>query len=150
MTFAAWSHAPALGTDPRPGTRPLSETAFGTLGIELLHAATDLVVLRMPVTSAVHQPAGLLHGGVSAVLAESAASIGAGLAAGPEHRAFGVEINASHLRSARDGLVITCARPIRIGRTMHVWQADISDEHDELLCTARCTLQIVSAAPRQH
>ena len=78
--------------------------------------------MRLPVDWRVHQPYGILHGGVSALLAESAASFGAALAAGPSRSVVGIELNASHLRSVRDGHLTAEATPVRVGRTVQVWR----------------------------
>ena len=78
--------------------------------------------MRLPVDWKVHQPYGILHGGVSALLAESAASFGAALAAGPGRGVVGIELNASHLRSVRDGHLTAEATPLRVGRTIQVWR----------------------------
>ena len=143
LSNAALRIAAPLEHDPRPHTAAFSATVFASLGIELVLAARDVVVVRTVVSPAVRQPAGLLHGGVSALLIETAASIGAGLHCSETARAMGVELNASHLRSAHSGPVLCIARPVRAGRTMHVWNGQIIDEHDRLVSEGRCTLQII-------
>ena len=85
------------------------------LDVEILEAGPERVVMRLPVTWKVHQPYGILHGGVSALLAESAASFGAALAAEPGRSVVGIELNASHLRSVRDGHLTAEATPVRVG-----------------------------------
>ena len=123
-----------------------ARTIMGALDIELIEASGDRVVLRMPVAPTVHQPYGLLHGGASVVLAETGASIGAWLGAGPEFQAFGVEINANHLSSVRTGHVTSVSTPVRQGRTMAVWDTRIThDETEKLVCVSRCTLVIKAA-----
>lgn len=117
-------------------------TIFGVLDIDILEATGEQVVLEMPVGPKVHQPHGLLHGGVSVVLSETCASMGALLAAGRQHEAFGVEINANHLRAVRDGRVRAVGRPIRQGRTIAVWETRITDADDRLTCVSRCTVFI--------
>src|ERR1700761_5685502 len=87
------------------------------LDVEILEAGPELVVLRLPVDWKVHQPYGILHGGVSALLAESAASFGAQLAAGRGRQVVGIELNASHLRGMADGNLTATATPLRVGRT---------------------------------
>src|ERR1700693_1142407 len=82
------------------------QTIHDLLDVEFLETGPDRVVLRIPVDWRVHQPYGLLHGGVSALLAESAASFGAAMAAGPGRNVVGIELNASHLRGLRDGHLI--------------------------------------------
>jgi 1,4-dihydroxy-2-naphthoyl-CoA hydrolase len=115
------------------------------LDVEVLEAGPDRVVLRLPVTWKVHQPYGILHGGVSALLAESAASFGASLAAGPERKVVGIELNASHLRSVRDGHLTATATPLRAGRTVQVWAIALTDDEERLICEARCTLAVLGA-----
>jgi 1,4-dihydroxy-2-naphthoyl-CoA hydrolase len=119
------------------------ETIHESLGIRVVEAGTERVVLEMDVGPRVHQPFGLLHGGASAVLAESAASVGAHLSAGPEtKRALGIELNISHLASKRSGTVTAIARPLRRGRSVHVWTVHLNDELGEPVASARCTLAI--------
>ncbi len=116
------------------------------LGVEVIEATADRVVMRLPVTWKVHQPYGLLHGGVSALLAESAASFGAALAAGPGRNVVGIELNASHLRSARDGHLVAAATPVRVGRTVQVWRVALTDDEGRAICEARCTLAVLGAS----
>jgi 1,4-dihydroxy-2-naphthoyl-CoA hydrolase len=113
------------------------------LGIEVREASPEKVVLRLPVTWKVHQPYGILHGGVSALLAESAASFGASLAAGSDRRVAGIELNASHLRGMQDGYLTATATPLRIGRTVQVWSIALTDDHDRAICAARCTVAVL-------
>jgi len=113
------------------------------LGIEIAEMSPDRVVATMPVTSDHHQPFGLLHGGVSVVLAESAASVGGYLAAPEGHTAVGIEINANHIRSMRAGHLTAVATPVHTGRTTHVWKIELTNEDEELICISRCTLAIV-------
>jgi uncharacterized protein (TIGR00369 family) len=91
----------------------------------------------------VHQPFGILHGGVSALLAESAASAGGHLAAGPGRSVVGVELNASHLRPLRDGHLTATATPARIGRTVQVWLISLTDDEGRAICEARCSLAVI-------
>jgi 1,4-dihydroxy-2-naphthoyl-CoA hydrolase len=115
------------------------------LGVEVIEATADRVVMRLPVNWKVHQPYGILHGGVSALLAESAASFGAALAAGPGRNVVGIELNASHLRSARDGHLTAVATPVRVGRTVQVWHIALADDDGRAICDARCTLAVLGA-----
>lgn len=117
-------------------------TIHESLGIRMLEATADRVVLEMDVGPRVHQPMGLLHGGASAVLAESAASIGAYMSCGDGEFAVGTDLNVSHLRARRDGTVRAVAVPVRKGRSLHVWTVDIVDGDGELVAVARCTLAI--------
>ena len=119
-----------------------------TIGIEIVEAGPDRVVATMPVGPRVHQPLGYLHGGASVALAETAVSVGAYLAAPDGHTAFGMEINANHLRPMREGVLTATAVPVHVGRTSQVWQADLRDERGHLVCTSRCTLAIVPLRSR--
>ncbi|HZJ50572.1 MAG TPA: PaaI family thioesterase [Actinomycetota bacterium] len=123
----------------------LEGTVFETLGIEVVESSADKVVLRMEVGPPVHQPFGLLHGGVSAVLVESAASIGTHMTLDPASQvAAGIELNISHLRGRRDGFVIATGVPVRKGRTLHVWAVDIADENGDPVAVGRCTVAVRS------
>lgn len=120
------------------------ETLLKTLGIEALECTREKVVLRMPVEPRVHQPYGLLHGGASIALAETAASMGAMMQIDrATHAAVGIEINANHLRGKRDGYVIATATPIHTGRSTQVWGVNIVDEEGKAICVSRCTLAVV-------
>jgi uncharacterized protein (TIGR00369 family) len=120
------------------------------LDVEVLEAGSTRVVLRLPVTWKVHQPYGILHGGVSALLAESAASLGAALAAGPDRQVVGIEINASHLRSVREGHLTATATPLRAGRTVQVWSISLTDDEERVICQARCTLAVLGVPGGAH
>src|SRR5580692_12272186 len=115
------------------------------LGIELVSATPDEVVLRVEVGPKVHQPYGILHGGVSALMAEGAASIGGAISVGPDEIVVGTELNCSHLRSMSSGVLTATATPVRKGRTVHVWAIDLTDETGRMICVARCTLQVLKA-----
>jgi uncharacterized protein (TIGR00369 family) len=105
--------------------------------------------LQVPVGPKVFQPYGILHGGVSALLAEGAASFGGALNIGPDQIVVGTELNCSHLRSMSSGVLIATATPIRKGRRVQVWGVDLSDQDGRQICVARCTLQVLDApAPR--
>jgi 1,4-dihydroxy-2-naphthoyl-CoA hydrolase len=118
-------------------------TILEVLDIEIVEATPDRVELAMPVGPKVHQPMGLLHGGASAVLAESAASIGAFMNCDPstEH-AVGIELNISHLRTRRAGRLSAVATPIRKGRSVHVWRIEITDQDKVPIASARCTVAV--------
>jgi len=122
-------------------------TIFETLGIRPLEVTADRVVLEMDVTPIVHQPMGLLHGGASAVIAESAASIGSFMNCEPGVEfSVGVDLNITHLRAKRSGTVTATALPIRQGRTVHVWNIDIVGEDGKQVAVARCTLAVRKVA----
>jgi 1,4-dihydroxy-2-naphthoyl-CoA hydrolase len=113
------------------------------LGVEVVEAGPERVVLRLPVDWRVHQPFGLLHGGVSALLAESAASLGAALAAGAGRSVVGIELSASHLRGMREGHLTAEATPVRVGRTIQVWRIVLSDDDGRAICESRCSLAVL-------
>jgi uncharacterized protein (TIGR00369 family) len=116
----------------------------GLLGIEFRELSPERVIATMPVDSRTKQPFGILHGGASAALAETAASIAAWLNIDKEKQAaVGVELNANHLRSMSDGTVTATATPLHRGRRIHVWDIRIEDEEGRLVCASRCTLAIV-------
>src|ERR1700676_4519116 len=95
------------------------------LGVEVVSVTPDKVVLRVEVGPKVHQPYGILHGGVSALLAEGAASIGGAVSVGPDQIVVGTELNCSHLRSMTSGTLTATATPVRKGRNVHVWVIDL-------------------------
>lgn len=119
------------------------DTTVAHLGIEFLEVGDDFIRARAPVDARTRQPHGILHGGVSVVLAETLGSCGAARAAPPGHRAVGLDINANHVRSAGSGWVTGTARPVHIGRTTHVWQIEIVDEQGRLTCVSRITMAIL-------
>lgn len=114
--------------------------------IEITEASPDRVVGTMPVAGNT-QPYGLLHGGASAVLAETLGSIGAALHAGPDRIAVGLDINATHHRAARSGVVTGVATPLSLGSTLASYEVVISDDHGHRLCTARLTCLLRDAPP---
>ncbi|MHB1087921.1 MAG: PaaI family thioesterase [Acidimicrobiales bacterium] len=115
------------------------------LGIEIVLVTPEKVILRVEVGAKVHQPYGILHGGVSALLAEGAASIGGAVSVAADQIVVGTELNCSHLRSMTSGTLTATATPIRKGRTVHVWAIDLTDEQNRQICVARCTLQVLQA-----
>ena len=115
----------------------------GLLDIELVETGPERVTATMPVTPSHHQPFGVLHGGVSVVLAESVASVGAYLAAPAGHTAVGMEVNANHVRSVKKGRLAAVGTPLHTGNTTHVWDVKIRHEGEKLVCVSRCTLAIV-------
>ncbi len=123
-----------------------AHTAVNHLGIEITEIGDDYLVGRVPVDKRTVQPFGLLHGGVSVVLAETLGSIGAYYASPEGHAAVGLDINATHLRAVRSGWVTATAKPVHLGRTNQVWQIDMVNEEGLPTCTSRITMAIL--APR--
>ncbi|GAA1654927.1 hotdog fold thioesterase [Nonomuraea maheshkhaliensis] len=137
-------------TQTDPLDHPLDASLFndlheGTLadrmGIEFLEAGPERVVGRMPVEGNT-QPYGLLHGGASAVLAETLGSVGAAVHAGPDRIAVGIELNATHHRSATSGHVTGIATRLHGGRSLATYDIEISDDQGRRVCTARLTCML--------
>ena len=119
------------------------DTAPEHLGIEFLEVGDDFLRARVPVDLRTRQPYGLLHGGVSVVLAETLGSCGAAYASPEGHRPVGLDINANHIKGATSGWVTGTARPVHIGRSTHVWQIDMRNDAGELTCVSRLTVSIL-------
>ncbi|MDG5471793.1 hotdog fold thioesterase [Jeotgalibacillus sp. ET6] len=119
-------------------------TLLEALGIEITSIEKGEVVATMPVDERTRQPFGFLHGGASVALAETVASYGSVALINLEtHACFGLEINANHIKSKKDGVVTARARTIHQGRTTMVWEVKIVDEQEQLLCISRCTVAVV-------
>ena len=127
-------------------TQSTTGTADSHLGIEFLEVGDDYLVGRVPVDERTRHPYGLLHGGVSVVLAETLGSCGAAFSCPPGYRAVGLDINANHLKGVRGGWVTGTARPIHRGSTTHVWQIELRDDAGDMSCISRITMAIL--APR--
>ena len=131
--------------------KELENTMIEWLGIEMITATPNLIEAKMPVDHRTHQPAGLLHGGASVALAETVASLGTYLNIDrTTQTAVGLEINANHIRSAREGYVFASATPIHRGRSTFVWEIRIVDEEKRLVCISRCTVAIVPLNAEKH
>ena len=115
------------------------EITFSTIGDDYLEAT-------MPVSHKTVQPFRILHGGASVALAETLGSVASNIISSVDgHQVVGLEINANHLKSAKEGQLVTGrVEPIRIGRKIHVWRIDIKDEECNLLCTSRLTVVILT------
>lgn len=123
----------------------INNTLMKSLGIEIIKLEKDEVIMTMPVDDRTHQPAGYLHGGASVLLAETAASLGSFANVDQEKQAvFGMEINANHIKSKREGIVTARATPLHIGRTTMVWEIKITDETEQLISISRCTIGVVT------
>jgi 1,4-dihydroxy-2-naphthoyl-CoA hydrolase len=120
-------------------------TAVESLGIIFEEIGDDYLVARMPVDSRTVQPFRILHGGASVLLAETLGSIASTLSIDlTKYQPVGIEINANHLSSAREGTsVLGIVRPIRVGRTIHVWSIEIKDEQGKMICISRITIAVV-------
>ncbi|MCH1625510.1 hotdog fold thioesterase [Fredinandcohnia quinoae] len=122
----------------------LKQTMIDTLGIKIEELTEERVVATMPVDERTRQPFGLLHGGASVALAETVASIGTyNLVDQETEGCAGLEINANHIRSKKDGIVTAIATPLHKGKTTMVWDIKIVDEEDRLICVSRCTMAVL-------
>jgi 1,4-dihydroxy-2-naphthoyl-CoA hydrolase len=119
----------------------------GKMGFELLELTPERVVGRMPVQGNT-QPFGLWHGGASCVLAETLASLGSYAYGAPDRVGVGVDLNATHHRTARSGWVTGTATALRLGRTVVNYEVVLTDDTGDRLCTARVTCQMVGASPK--
>ena len=114
------------------------------LGIEFLEIGKNFIKARMPVDKRTMQPLRLLHGGASVVLAETLGSVAATFMVNPEKQyCVGLEINANHIRSAREGFVTGITTPVHIGKKTQIWEIRITDESDELVCISRLTMGVM-------
>ncbi len=113
------------------------------MGIEITEASPQRLVGRMPVAGNT-QPFGLLHGGANVVLAESLGSVGTHLHAGPSRRIVGIEISASHHKSATEGYVTAVATAVTLGKTLCTYNVEITNDKGEKTCTARITCLILA------
>jgi 1,4-dihydroxy-2-naphthoyl-CoA hydrolase len=114
------------------------------LGMRITEVGPDFIRISMPVDARTKQPMGLLHGGASLALAETAGSLAASLTLDPAtHVCVGQEINGNHLRPVTGGTVTGTARPVHLGRRSQVWQIDINDERGHLVCVSRLTMAII-------
>ncbi|MCP3760808.1 hotdog fold thioesterase [Domibacillus sp. A3M-37] len=122
----------------------IENTLIASLGIETVKVEKGTVVMTMPVDERTRQPFGFLHGGASVALAETAASIGSAVLIDSETElCFGLEINANHLKSKREGIVTATASIVHQGKSTHVWTVEIRDEDEALICLSRCTVAVV-------
>lgn len=119
------------------------DTAPEHLGMEFLEVGDDFIKARVPVDARTRQPYGLLHGGVSVVLAETLGSCGAMYAAEPGYRVVGLDINANHLRAATSGWVTGVTRPVHVGRSTQVWAIELHNDAGELTCVSRITMAVL-------
>ena len=125
-------------------------TIADAIGLEVLTVEAERGTGRMPVDARTHQPYGLLHGGASVVLAETLGSVGSHfLVADQGKAAVGIEVNANHIRGVRSGWVHGEAKLIHRGGKMHVWNIEIKDDKERLVCTSRLTVMII-AQPQKN
>lgn len=136
-----WKTQPTLEYINAIGQNTLSDN----LGIQFTEISDDYLIAQMPVDHRTVQPFRILHGGASVALAETLGSVASVMCIDTtKYQAVGVEINANHLSSAREGMIVSGkVSPIRIGRTMHVWDITITDDKGKKICVSRITIAIV-------
>ncbi|MBS1669162.1 MAG: hotdog fold thioesterase [Bacteroidetes bacterium] len=125
--------------------QPIIKGTMGEhIGIELIEIGENYLKGRMPVDHRTQQPYGLLHGGASVAFAETLGSIGSAYVI--DHSKFlcvGLDINANHIRGVKEGFVYGTAKPLHLGSTTHVWEIQIQDEKEKLVCISRLTVAIL-------
>jgi 1,4-dihydroxy-2-naphthoyl-CoA hydrolase len=140
-----WTTPPTIDGLNQMGTSTIGEA----IGIRFTEVGDDFLVATMPVDNNTVQPMRMLHGGASCVLAETLGSVAGMLVLKDINKEYivGTEINASHLRGAREGSTVTGkVTPIRVGRTVQVWHIEITDERGKMVCISRLTCQVIKVA----
>ncbi|BCR03771.1 thioesterase [Desulfuromonas versatilis] len=138
--MAIWFHEVTLDEVNRLGRGNMIEH----LGMEFYEIGPDFLKAKMPVDHRTRQPEGLLHGGASVALAETLGSYAANLVVDPEkYYCVGQEINANHVRGLRQGWVFGATRPLHLGRRSQIWEIQIEDEQERLVCVSRLTMAVV-------
>jgi 1,4-dihydroxy-2-naphthoyl-CoA hydrolase len=123
------------------------QTLVTHLGIRYTEAGDDYLKASMPVDVRTKQPAGILHGGASAALAETLGSTGANLVVDRDKMlCVGLELNCNHIRAVRAGHITGTARPLHIGKSTQVWEIRITDERERLVCVSRITMAVLNRA----
>ena len=123
----------------------IKDTMVELLGIEIVEITLDRVIMTMLVGPKTRQVAGILHGGASVVLAETAASWATEINIDQKRfRTVGMEINANHIRSKSDGIITATATPYHKGRSSMIWEIKITDEDGKLICISRCTMAVIA------
>lgn len=132
------------GVTPEHLNKYSPNTMLDHLGIKFTEVGEDYLVATLPVDKRTHQPMGLLHGGASVALAETLGSVASTLCVDREKQyCVGLEINANHVRSAREGFVTGTVRPIHVGKKTHVWEIKIQNPEDQLISISRITIAII-------
>lgn len=119
-------------------------TLMPKLGLEFIETGPERLVARIPVEGNT-QPYGVLHGGATAALCETVASIGTALAVGPGKLVMGIELNVNHIRAVRDGHITATGMPLHVGKTTAVWDMKVHDDEGRLVAASRLTLAIRDA-----
>jgi len=118
------------------------KTMGAALSMEVIDVNPEKMVIRMPVTDASRQPAGLLHGGATAALVETVASLGSAIQCPQGFLPVGIEVNCNHLRGKKDGYIEAVGVPVHRGRRTHVWDVKVYDEDKKMVAIGRCTVAI--------
>jgi 1,4-dihydroxy-2-naphthoyl-CoA hydrolase len=120
------------------------DTMANFLGVEWVDLGDDFIKMSIPVNNRTKQPYGILHGGASCVLAETAGSLASALVIDMDKfYCVGLEINANHIRSAMEGLVTATCSPLHLGKSTHVWDIKMHDDQHKLICVSRLTVAIL-------
>ncbi len=119
----------------------------GSIPITFEKVSLEEVILSLEVDKRSHQPSGILHGGISVLLAETAASVAAHRNSTPDKRIVGLEINANHIRSVSQGMVYATASAVHVGRSTQIWSIRIADTKDRTICLSRCTIAVLDKNP---
>ena len=127
---------------PESLNKKLNDTLASHLAMEITEIGNDYVIMKMPVDKRTMQYYGILNGGASLALAETAGSIASNLAVNFEKSCIGLEINGNHLKAVSNGYVFAKASPVHIGKSTHVWQVLINDDDGNLVCICRLTMAI--------
>ncbi|MDF1827181.1 MAG: hotdog fold thioesterase [Legionellaceae bacterium] len=139
--MAIWAQPITPETLNQRGNNTMAEW----LGIQFTHVGDDTLTATMPASERTKQPLGIVHGGANVVLAETIASTAANAAVDQSrYYCVGLEINANHIRSVRDGLVTGVTRPVHIGRSTHIWLIDLYNDEGKLTCTSRMTASVMT------
>lgn len=145
---AIWKKSVPLGPVDAQSPFTRENTLGAYLGLQITEIGPDYLRGRLPVDARTVQQFGRLHGGASCVLAEELGSVAANLCLAAEREyAVGIEINANHLRAARDGHVHGTARPLHLGHRTQVWDIHIRDDRGKMICVSRLTVAVISENP---
>ena len=121
-------------------------TLLSTMGIVVTEASPERIVATMPVKGNT-QPYGVLHGGATAALCETLASMGTAIVVGPEALVVGIELNVNHIRAVREGHVTATGTPLHVGRSTAVWDMRVHDDDGRLVAVSRLTLSVRPIEP---